>query len=234
MDVESDAKVADALGMTRSALHSHKARGSVPYEALSIYCGRTGLSLDWLLYGRGEAGGVIDEGEAPRVYLTTAGLKTRDEIMDTLDIKPNQFNDWLNNNEFAVVPQVRGEAAAGGGLAPDNTVEMSVAFRADWLRRKGDHGNMAIIRVQGDSMEPTLLSGDIVLVDFNRNSIDHHGGVYVIAVDGDVMVKRVEKDLTQRVLRIISDNSRYDPQAVEPDRVRVNGKVIWYGREIER
>ncbi len=35
-------------------------------------------------------------------------------------------------------------------------------------------------------------------------------------------------------LRIISDNKQYEPIEATPDQVRINGKVIWFGRDLER
>ncbi|MDR0809247.1 MAG: S24 family peptidase [Gemmobacter sp.] len=39
-------------------------------------------------------------------------------------------------------------------------------FRSDWLRREGiQPGKASLVRVRGDSMEPTLRDGAMVLVD---------------------------------------------------------------------
>jgi len=32
----------------------------------------------------------------------------------------------------------------------------------------------------------------------------------------------------------ISDNTRYDPLDADPGQVKVIGKIIWFGRELER
>jgi len=50
------------------------------------------------------------------------------------------------------IPQVAGRISAGGGLEPDNTIELKMAFRKDWVDRKGNPHDMNIIRVQGGSM----------------------------------------------------------------------------------
>jgi phage repressor protein C with HTH and peptisase S24 domain len=137
-------------------------------------------------------------------------------------------------NEFITVPQVTGKISAGGGLVPDNTVEMRIAFRKDWIQGKGEPKNMSLIRVRGDSMEPTLRSGDIVLVDHSRNYVDPHGGIYAVALQEDIMLKRLQAIYPSNRIRIISDNSKYDPTEVDPDNLKINGKVIWFGRELER
>jgi len=136
--------------------------------------------------------------------------------------------------DFVYVPVVSGRISAGGGLIPDTSIELRLAFRRDWIQRHGDPRNMSLIRVSGDSMEPTLYSGDIVLVDHNRNYIDPQGGIYAIAIDDIIMIKRLQMIYPAMKIRIISDNPRYETFELEPDRVVINGKVIWFGREIER
>ena len=37
-----------------------------------------------------------------------------------------------------------------------------------------------------------------------------------------------------QTLKIISDNTRYEPLEAETEEIKINGKVIWFGREIER
>ena len=83
-------------------------------------------------------------------------------------------------------------------------------------------------------MEPTLWSGDLVLVDHNRNFIDPQGGIYAIAMDDIIMIKRVQVIYPSNALKILSDNSRYEPLEADTDKVKINGKIIWFGREIER
>lgn len=83
-------------------------------------------------------------------------------------------------------------------------------------------------------MEPTLLSGDLVLVDHGRNYIAHQGGIYAISIDHEIMIKRIQVLHDKEKVRIISDNKKYDPIDIDLDKVKVNGRVIWYARELER
>lgn len=80
-----------------------------------------------------------------------------------------------------------------------------------------------------------LYSGDIVLVDHSRNFVDPHGGIYAIVVDNEIMIKRIQVLYPQKKMLIISDNKdKYPPVEAEPEQVIINGKIIWFGREIER
>jgi phage repressor protein C with HTH and peptisase S24 domain len=48
------------------------------------------------------------------------------------------------------------------------------------------------------------------------------------------MKKRLEVDYATKRVHITSDNTKYRSQELGPDQIIVNGKVIWFGREIER
>lgn len=137
------------------------------------------------------------------------------------------------SDEFALVPQVAGSISAGAGLQPDDNVDLRVAFRRDWITRKGRTQNMSLIKVQGDSMEPTLLAGDLVMVDHGRAFIASQGGIYAIVINDQIMIKRVMPVYPDKLL-VISDNKQYPPQEWAAENVCVNGKVIWYARDLER
>ncbi|MFA6892469.1 MAG: S24 family peptidase, partial [Sphaerochaetaceae bacterium] len=78
--------------------------------------------------------------------------------------------------------------------------------------------------VRGDSMTGIqLFDGDFVFAV--KGYIDGDG-VYVIAIAGETYVKRVEQDPVDKKLRIISENTRYQPRVVDVDQVVVLGKVI--------
>ena len=89
-------------------------------------------------------------------------------------------------------------------------------------------GHASIIQVRGDSMAPTLLDGDRVLVD-ETDSHAAANGVFAIFAGEGVIIKRLEPILSApgepRKLRIRSDNPAYAPQEIEGDWVRVIGRV---------
>jgi phage repressor protein C with HTH and peptisase S24 domain len=93
---------------------------------------------------------------------------------------------------------------------------------------------MSLIKVGGDSMEPTLLSGDLVLVDHSRTAIASQGGIYAISIDREILIKRLHLLYQDSKIHVISDNKQYPPQEIDADKLIINGKVIWYAREIER
>ncbi len=128
---------------------------------------------------------------------------------------------------------MNGRISAGNGLVPEPAIKTQIAFRRDWITRKGKPEYMLLIKVSGDSMEPTLYDGDLVLIDKRRDVLEPQGGIYAIAVDDAIMIKRLLADPSRKI-RIISDNKNYPEMQADPDQIKINGKVIWFGRELER
>lgn len=173
------------------------------------------INYEWLSTGKGEK----EEVEKPLV-------------LSEPEVKYDR--SYKTDNDFVSVPQMKSQIRAGGGLVLDPMIEVKIAFRRDWIQRKGDPENMSLIRATGDSMEPTLKSGDIVLIDHNRNEVDPQGGIYAIVVDDEIMIKRLQILYPSKKIRLISDNIRYESTEVDSEHLNISGKVIWYGREFER
>lgn len=138
--------------------------------------------------------------------------------------------------EYAMVPglNVRASAGAGAIASPDEQLADVVAFRKDWLARLGINPRFArAIFAHGDSMEPTINDGDLLLVDESINHIVDHG-IYVVVYQGMVIVKRVQMRRDGTLL-LKSDNARYEAEEVpkgEIEQIQVAGRVRWYGRTI--
>jgi repressor LexA len=88
------------------------------------------------------------------------------------------------------------------------------------------HGELFALRVQGDSMEPDLRNGDIVIVE--KQEFVENGDVAVVRVNGeDVTLKRVK--LTNKGLMLIPSNPAYDrSSSIRPGRY-TSGHHHWEG-----
>lgn len=133
---------------------------------------------------------------------------------------------------YMEVPKVRARLSAGGGsFETEGQVEGYYSFRSDWLNTRGNPANMVLMEVVGNSMEPEIKEGDLVLIDESRTDV-LSGSIYAVGVEDTVMVKRVERLPGTLVLR--SDNTDYAPIHLAGDElnnVRVIGKVLWASRE---
>lgn len=137
-----------------------------------------------------------------------------------------------SGGDYIGVPMSSGEISAGGGLEADNRFDFKLFFHKEWLAKKGDPANMSMIRVSGNSMEPTVQHGDVALINHAISHIDTPGAIYAISVDGQVSLKRLQAISKTGQIKVISDNKDYDVDYVEPGKVTINGKALWVGREL--
>ena len=123
------------------------------------------------------------------------------------------------------------QAAAGGGaLDLDETVKSYAYFRHEWLSRQGLVADRcSIIGVMGESMEPTLPEGCVVLLDRNRRR-RREGRIFVLRTGEGLVVKRAGKG-TSGGWQLVSDHPRW-PDVPWPDDAAIIGEVRWMAREL--
>lgn len=134
-----------------------------------------------------------------------------------------------------LVPKLAIGASAGAGASVDGeAVEGEVAFDPKWLRELGaDPRALSIIRVEGDSMAPTLDDGDDILVDGGDAAARLRDGIYVLRMDDVLMVKRIARAPGQGRISVISDNPHYRSWDDLPmASVQLVGRVVWTGRRV--
>lgn len=88
---------------------------------------------------------------------------------------------------------------------------------------------IAILETQGDSMTPTLNSGDRVVVDTGHR-VPSPDGIYAIRDQyGYIVVKRLQtlRRGDPPTIRIISDNKSHDAEDVSADDIAIVGRVLW-------
>lgn len=77
----------------------------------------------------------------------------------------------------------------------------------------------------GDSMEPTIRSGEIVLIDRSQDTIHMAEGIWAVTLGDFGMIKRVHSPDGQRI-ELRSDNQLIPPIAVAQDELHVIGRVV--------
>ena len=137
------------------------------------------------------------------------------------------------SSSFEKIPKVSARLCAGNGsFEVGGDVQNYYSFRKAWLTKRGVPGQMVLLDIFGNSMEPEMRDGDTVLIDQSQKNI-LAGAIFAVGIEDTIMVKRVEKHPNKLVLR--SDNRDYAPIFLEGDeaaQVRILGKVIWVCREI--
>ncbi|MEG3177026.1 S24 family peptidase [Sphingomonas sp. RB3P16] len=109
------------------------------------------------------------------------------------------------------------------------TIKMDLALVQGITRTPSDR--LRLVKGIGDSMEPTLRTGDHVLIDINEKSLSKISGIYWIDYHGSHGIKRLRPASRQRV-RIISDNPGEEDFEVDAEDLRIEGRVIWFAREL--
>ncbi|KTE19169.1 peptidase S24 [Sphingopyxis sp. H050] len=138
-------------------------------------------------------------------------------------------------SSMVLVPKLAIGASAGAGASIDGeAVEGEVAFDPKWLRGLGaDPRALSIIRVEGDSMAPTLNDGDDIMVDGGDAAGRLRDGIYVLRMDDVLMVKRIARAPGQGLVSVISDNPHYKSWDDLPlTAIRLVGRVVWTGRRV--
>lgn len=80
------------------------------------------------------------------------------------------------------------------------------------------------VKVQGDSMEPTIRDGDPVFIEPYKGDFANNR-IYIIKRQDDVFVKRLKKAEGESY-QIISDNLDYLPYTLNESEFQIIGRVV--------
>ncbi len=138
----------------------------------------------------------------------------------------------------ALIPIARYPVSASAGTGALDGLERPTAqlgFSKGWLEQlsRAEPEDLSIIKVEGDSMFPTLNDGDDIMVDRSSASRRVTDGIYVLRHDDTLMVKRITVNPSRGTLVVSSDNAAYAswPECASTD-IDALGRVVWAGRRI--
>ena len=126
-------------------------------------------------------------------------------------------------------------SAGAGALNGEEREGPYFAFDERWLRAltPSASSKLSVIRVEGDSMAPTLDSGDDILVDLGDSVERLRDGIYVLRAEDALVVKRLALHPAGRRVTVQSDNPAYpDWPDCDLDSIHCIGRVVWAGRKI--
>ena len=151
--------------------------------------------------------------------------KDKVETMATLfSVKPDYLLGWSEKKSGALRVPVYGKVAAGIPIEAITAIEDYEEISAE-MASKGEY--MALT-IHGDSMEPKMSDGDVVIV--LRQDDCESGDTAIVMVNGDeATCKRVKK--TPEGIYLISTNHAYDPmfftnKQIRDLPIRILGKVV--------
>lgn len=133
-----------------------------------------------------------------------------------------------------LIPEVDIAYSMGAGAVVDEHAdERLVPFRVDWLTRLtgGGPADVFLTKGQGDSMTPTILDGDDVLVNRADQVVRHQDRIWALAYGELGMIKRVRR-LPSGLFQLNADNPVVTPIEATEDELHIVGRVVWIGRKV--
>jgi phage repressor protein C with HTH and peptisase S24 domain len=207
----------------RARLQQLAADGRVSLASLSAMIGRNSSYLQQYIT-RGSPRKLEEQDRRKLAEFFGVGESQLGAPEDNSSIKPVR-GEWID------VPRLPLDASAGpGALSAEEAPFDTFRFSARWLREQGlAPGQLAAIRVLGDSMDPLLRDGDEILVD--RTPRPFREGVHVVRL-GDALHVKLLQAIPPDRLRLVSNNDAYEPVEVAMADVDVVGRVVWKGGRI--
>ena len=185
---------------------------------------------------------------------------TNVDLARVLGTSPNTIQTWRKRNQIpskiftkareisqngGIAPPPKGylqlplydvEVSAGAGsLVVSEEKSSAIVFSEAYITLEVGvkASNIFLMPVKGDSMQPTLKNGSLVMV----NKVDQFtgDGVYVFRFDSQLMVKRLQ--FSKYGLNVVSDNDTYQSWELTKEEIQSNdfqiiGEVVWSGQRM--
>ncbi len=205
---KAKSEIAKLCGVAPSAVTQWVNGDSKSLKAESVFAlaKATGFNALWLAVGEGPEQDIDNQGSLP------------------------------SEEDYALIPQYTAKGACGDGYLNDHVeIRGGLAFKRDWLKRMGAKPeNLFVIYADGDSMEPFIFEGDVVLFD-SADCEPQDRQVYAFRRPaGGISIKRLSRQLSGAWM-IRSDNqdkARHPDEQVSDDAMHdmpILGRVIWRG-----
>lgn len=229
----SATKAAEALGVSASTYRAHEnGQNDFGTEEAERYARKFGTTAAYLLTG---SGAMIAGSSKHRL------VSSYDPDEDENNGVGYTREHWKPHTDGAI-PELDVKLGAGNGTigeiinlpVGDNNVSGHKVIR-EWLipleylrdEIKSSPSHSTIMEVIGDSMQPTYMPGDRVVVDLAQNSVTTDT-VYAISYDDEPpQIKRLQKIpfSDPKQVKIISDNPILETFEVELDKLTIIGRI---------
>ncbi len=225
----NQAQLGTALGLESHAAVSRYEAGkrSPELDQLVKIAKICGVDPGWLILGQGAGpDGVVEPPE--------------DAVPDPV---PDPMNDpakgrlvEMGGAEITAIPRFDAGLSAGHGSLIDPNAEPLgfVFYETQWLHAvtKTTPDHLAVVQVDGDSMNNALFHGDWVLIDRSQRKVNREG-IYALAVGDVCWVKRISLNLREKLVKVMSDNPVYGTQELPEEELTILGRVVWIvGRKV--
>lgn len=215
-------------GLSETAVRDILKRKTSPrVGTLSAIASTLNVSVAYLI-GEVDFPDVDETGEIPLRWDGSDISKTSDlPAIHSGHLGPGHLD--IDDVEYASIGRFDAGLSAGKGslIEVDPEPLGYQLFEAQWLKTVSTAlpADLAVVRVDGDSMERTFNDGDWVLVDLSQRKFEYEG-VYALRVGDAAWIKRIALNLSDKLIQIISDNSLYPIRQVKEDDINLIGRVV--------
>lgn len=227
------------LKLTQEKLASELGDGVTQGAVSHFMNGRTALSVNAaVVFARALNVPVseISPTLAAQVERMTASLPDRSNTQAADERTPPRHFDLQDDPSYTGVLQLTAQGSTGDG-EENSHVEIRglMAFKSEWLR--ANHLNkkhLDVIYANGNSMEPTINHGDVLLVDESKIE-PRDGQIFAMQSEskGTIVKRLVKSDFDGWIIRSDNpDKARYGDETLrdgEINEVRIIGRVVWRG-----
>lgn len=154
--------------------------------------------------------------------------KTMQQLAQALKLNPEDLiSQKPVENDYVSIKIIDVVACCGNGIEAlhENIIgtwDIPLAKFRDFSTAKPENAYM--FQVDGDSMTPTINTGDWAIADMSQNYISSDG-LYLIRTASGLMVKRIQSGLNNIIIR--SDNPAYGEINANVGEIAVLGRVIY-------
>lgn len=206
---------AKEVGISYSTLHNYLTNSSSPtLDNLIALSNATGVDMKWLATGE-------EKQAEPR--------KITQETSDSLDQKTYEHISMIQS--YSSINVSAGFGSFNEGVTEADGEEPYSDNLLQQLRVRPHH--CAVFWANGDSMLPTIDSGDQLLVDLSKREVKGNN-IYLVQNGSSVWVKRVKQKWNS--IELISDNKEeYEPIILtedEAEHLQIIGQVVHIGHSL--
>ncbi|NIU42756.1 MAG: helix-turn-helix domain-containing protein [Nitrospinaceae bacterium] len=162
-------------------------------------------------------------GLAPvRLFLTGTEKPSKSPALKVFQADTVGSGSPVSTEDFVAVPLTSSAIAAGHPIIQEENIEDYVLLH---IRAAGKRANLVASRVDGNSMEPMLHSGDIVVIDRNdKNYVKNK--FFAVYYEGGLTAKLLERKNNLLILRPINPNSEVQIIDLNEEDQPVVGRII--------
>jgi len=229
--------LAKAIGVGKRTLADYEKGVSEPKASTVVDIAENcKINPNWLLTGKGEMLLIAEKSTTVNGNDNVTINGNDSSINDSFTAKKKSKKvKKETTTEVVSIPYLQDTyAAAGHGAINYDEVPHPMSFDRNFLQQHFgiiSVKNLHIINAIGNSMEPTIKEGELLMVNPFENESMHikDGGIYVMSCNNSILVKRIKHNPINGNLTLISDNKEYDDIPVSKDEFEschIIGRVV--------